>query len=384
MQAEQPQLGDQAFGKDAATLVTVPYQSHRDALTFIQTVLRSPRGVGVLHGPRASGKTTIARLVQERLPEQVAVARIDGTDARPRGLLVEMLAQFGYNTDLESPGELLQMVTVFAMQQTRSMQPPILIIDNVEHMYPSALRTLDALAELKVKHRFALRILVTGDEGLSALIASENLQNIAQRHFGIFSIGPLSERETQQYLYARLTACGLQQPDSVFTVSTCERLHELSGGWPGLINYYAQEALRPERPRLIVTRDGETVSRYTSNTKKILIGRSEFADLVLDDEYASAMHAVLLLYSNALVMLDLNSSNGTTVNSVRLKSTILKENDIISIGHHRLKVENAPAMSADIAQRVNLPDTIRTKSLTEMRRLQDDLRVVAAAEKQRG
>jgi len=83
-------------------------------------------------------------------------------------------------------------------------------------------------------------------------------------------------------------------------------------------------------------------------------------------------------------MLDLNSSNGTTVNSVRLKSTILKENDIISIGHHRLKVENAPAMSADIAQRVNLPDTIRTKSLTEMRRLQDELRVVAAAEKQRG
>jgi len=374
-------LGDQAFGEGSEALVTVPYRSHRDALKFVQAALQSARGVGVLHGPRASGKSTIARLVQERLPDTTAVARVDGTDARPRTLLSEMLAQFGYHTGLESASELLQMVRVFAAQQARSVHPPVLIIDNVEHMYPGALRTLDVLADLKIQNRFALRILLTGDAGLSDLIASDDLPVLAQRHFGIFSLGPLSARETTQYLHARLQACSARQPADIIPVSTCERLRKLSGGWPGLINHYAQEVLRPERPRLVVTRDGKTLSHYTSNSKKILIGRSEFADVMLDDEYASKMHAVLMMYSNALVLLDLNSSNGTTVNSVRMKSTILKDSDIISIGHHRIKVENAPAMSAEVAARVSAPDTVKMKTLTEMRRLKAEYRVVAAADK---
>lgn len=384
MQQERTGLGDQAFGKDAAALVTVPYQSHRDALKFIQSVLRHAKGAGILHGPRSSGKTTIARLVQQRLPDTTAVALIDGTDIRPRELLAEMLAQYGYHTGLESTAELLQMVNVFAAQQTRSVQSPILIVDNVEHMYPSALRVLDMLANLKVQHRFALRILLTGHEGLSALVASEDILNIAKRNVGIFTIGPLSKRETMQYLHSRLKACGVQQPDDLFPVAACERLRDLSGGWPGLINHYAHEAMRPERPRLIITRDGETVSHYTSGSKKILIGRSEFADVVLEDEFASKMHAVLLLYSNALVLLDLNSSNGTTVNSVRLKSAILKDDDIISIGHHRLKVENAPAMSEEVAKRVQEADTVKMMNLAEMRRLKERWAAEAAEKKKRG
>ena len=383
MPVNDTMLGDQAFGNGSEALVSVPYRSHRDALNFVQAVLKSARGVGVLQGPRASGKTMIARLVQERLPKTTAVARIDGTDARPHTLLSETLAQFGYDTGLESAGELLQMVRVFATQQARSVHPPVLIIDNVEHMYPAALRTLDALADLRVQNRYAVRILLTGDRGLDELIASDDLQVLAQRHFGVFSLGPLSDRETMQYLHARLQACGAQHPNNIFPAATCGRLRELSGGWPGLVNHYAQEALRPERPRLIVTRNGETLSNYTSNTKKILIGRSEFADIVLDDDYASKMHAALMLYSNALVLLDLNSSNGTTVNSVRMKSTILKDNDIISIGHHRIKVENAPAMSAEVAERVNAPDTLKMKTLTEMRRLKEERPVVAVAKKRR-
>ena len=384
MQSAHPELGDQAFGNDADALVTVQYQAHRDALKFIQSMLRSSSGVGVLHGTRSSGKTTIVRRVKNAMPDDTAVALVDGTDIRPRGLLSAMLVQYGYNTGLQSTSELLQMVRVFATQQTQSIQSPILIVDNVEHMYPSALRTLNSLAALKVQHRFAIRILLTGTEGLSPLIASADMANIAKRNIGIFTVGPLSTRETMLYLHAQLTARGVQQPYEMFPADLCNRLRELSGGWPGLINHYAQEAIRPERPRLILTRNGKTVSHHTFSTKKVLIGRSEFADVVLDDEFASKLHAVLMLYSNALVLLDLNSSNGTTVNSVRTSSTILQDDDIISIGSHRLKVVNAPALSAEMADRINAPDTVKMKNLTEMRRLREKRRVASVGEKQRG
>jgi hypothetical protein len=305
------------------------------------------------------------------MPDGIATALVDGTDLHPRAFLSEMLRQFGYDTGLQSTDELLQMVDVFATQQTRSAGPPVLIIDNVEHMYPRTHRVLNALADITVHNRFALRILLTGNQSLSTLIASPDLENIARRHIGIFTIGPLSAQETLMYLHARVSARGAQQPYALFPADLCKRIREFSGGWPGKINHYAQEALRPDRVRLVLTRDSRTLSYFSFSSKKILIGRSELADIVLADRFVSKLHAVLLLYSNALVLLDLNSSNGTTVNSAMVSGTVLQKNDIISIGDHRLKVENAPDLSPEMAERLAASDTVKMKSLAEMRKLRE-------------
>ena len=122
-------------------------------------------------------------------------------------------------------------------------------------------------------------------------------------------------------------------------------------------------------PRLIVTRDGTVTMEYTFSEKKVLIGRSDFADVIIEDDFVSKLHVALLLYTDALILLDLNSANGTTVNSVKVKKTILKDDDIISLGHHRVKIENAPVISEEIAQLLKSPDTIKMKSLVDMRKL---------------
>ena len=67
------------------------------------------------------------------------------------------------------------------------------------------------------------------------------------------------------------------------------------------------------------------------------------------------------------MLLDLNSANGTTVNSATVRSTILQTNDIISLGHHRIKVLNAPAISEDMKKLLSAPDTIRMKNLVDLR-----------------
>ena len=130
------------------------------------------------------------------------------------------------------------------------------------------------------------------------------------------------------------------------------------------------EKLPAERrpPSLLVSKDGKTVREFVCNDKKVLIGRSNLADVVIDDEYCSKFHALLMLYSDGLVLLDLNSANGTTVNSVGVKSTLLLDNDIISLGHHRLKVMNAPVPDREAAARTTAADTRRMQNLDELRR----------------
>ena len=134
-------------------------------------------------------------------------------------------------------------------------------------------------------------------------------------------------------------------------------------------------------PKLIITRDGDTLSEFTFKEKKVLVGRSDFADVIIDDDFVSKIHAVLLLYSDALVLLDLNSANGTTVNSVKVGKTLLRDDDVISLGNHRLKVENAPPISEEMEELLKAPDTIRMKNLVDLRRQRAQRRVQAVGKR---
>ncbi len=134
----------------------------------------------------------------------------------------------------------------------------------------------------------------------------------------------------------------------------------------------------PSPPRIIVSRHRETLGEYTVADKKVLIGRSEFADIVIEDLFASKLHAMMLVYSDALVLLDLNSANGITVNSVKTKCAILKENDIITIGHHRLKIENAPELSEEMRQMVETRDTQKMRNIVDVQRLRETQRRLVA------
>jgi type II secretory pathway predicted ATPase ExeA/pSer/pThr/pTyr-binding forkhead associated (FHA) protein len=419
MRADKSWIGDQAFGEDAGALVTVTYKSHQDALLFLRSALTDDTGAGLLQGPRSSGKTTVLTRLAEQLPKETAVALIDGARIKPRELLSRMLSQFGYETGLQSNEELVKMLSVFAVQQTRTWQPPILIIDNVDRMYPSALRILNTLAELKAQERYAIRILVSGGDGLSALIESPGMASLAERRVGSFVLSPLSLREALIYLHARLGACGVNNADTVFPVDVCDRLYQQSGGWPGLMNQFAREAIgraaqfplrlsdtemkqeaddepsdaiqdevpvlsvqeeaaSQQPPRLIITRDGKVIAECDLSERKTLLGRSDFADISIDDDFISKMHIAFLLYSDALVLLDLNSANGTTVNSIRVGSTILKNDDIISLGNHRLKVTNAPPIGSEIAEILKTHDTVKMKNLIDVRREKARKRAMAA------
>jgi type II secretory pathway predicted ATPase ExeA len=404
MQVNHSVLGDRAFGGDADNLTIIKYRSHHDALSFLQSALRSPNGIGLLYGPEGAGKTTIARELAMQLSAESDIAFIDGKQLKPKGLLSKMLSQFGVDSRRDSDEELLREVTDFCIQQTRSWQAPILIVDNVDRMYPSTLRVVNTIAAIALQGRFALRIVLTGDKGMQTLVESDGMTSLIQRDPVMYSLLPLSAKETMIYLHARLQAAGSERADTIFPFDVCDRLREQSGGWPGTLNHYALEAIKraatfpvsmvdtyapgeardePELqipvlgkdeavsrlpPKLIISRDGETLGEHTFKEKKILIGRSDFADIIIDDDYVSKIHAVLLVYTDALVLLDLNSANGTTVNSVKTRKTILKDDDVISLGHHRLKVQNAPPISAEMEELLKAPDTIKMKNLVDLRR----------------
>jgi len=377
MRTNDSSIGSKAFGDVANTGLIVAYQSHQDALRFLVSELAQSNGIALLQGPTGSGKSTI---VSEQLAwssRDAAVALVDGARLTPRKLLASVLAQFDIQATAQRDDELLQELNTFLSQETRRGRVPVLIVDNSDRATSSALHLLNWMAALDVRGGYALRIVLTGRERLAAMLQDHSMRNLARRHPATYSLNPLTAQETMIYLRTRLIAAGGERTEKIFPINVCEKLHELSSGWPGVLNQLAIEVLdrmvelRSTRPipQVTVSRDGATVAEIALTERQYIIGRAELADIVIEDTYVSKMHAMLQIYSNAIVLLDLNSTNGTTVNSRIVQKTILRNDDIISLGHYRLKIENVPAINTEMEKRIRSSDTLTMENLVDMRRL---------------
>jgi hypothetical protein len=76
---------------------------------------------------------------------------------------------------------------------------------------------------------------------------------------------------------------------------------------------------RSERPsKLVITSGPKRGTELTLRSEPLSIGRSGDSDLVIQDDYSSTHHARLLLWNDAWMVQDLDSTNGTYVNGKRV------------------------------------------------------------------
>ncbi|MBJ9986493.1 FHA domain-containing protein [Acinetobacter sp. S40] len=105
---------------------------------------------------------------------------------------------------------------------------------------------------------------------------------------------------------------------------------------------------------------GEFTGQEISIDHDLLVGRGQDADLVLQAAEVSRKHAALLLKDDQLWVQDLNSSNGTFVNDLRIEQDVqLHEGDIVQFAGLKFSVL-APAQ-----QNQDLPE-IEVEPVTEI------------------
>ncbi len=84
---------------------------------------------------------------------------------------------------------------------------------------------------------------------------------------------------------------------------------------------------------------GELTGQEISIDRDMLVGRHQSADIVLQAAEISRKHAAFLLKEQVLWVQDLNSSNGTFVNDLRIEQeSLLKEGDIVQFASLKFSV----------------------------------------------
>jgi hypothetical protein len=96
---------------------------------------------------------------------------------------------------------------------------------------------------------------------------------------------------------------------------------------------------RREGTRLLMVRSESQQGMEIEVTDSHVMGRSEEADILLDDPYASEFHMRLVAGESGLVLHDLGSTNGTYVNGRRVTApTTLRKGDSVQVGKSVMEV----------------------------------------------
>lgn len=99
-----------------------------------------------------------------------------------------------------------------------------------------------------------------------------------------------------------------------------------------------------------------------ANTVIVEIGRDANCGLSLGDRKASRIHARLVPRGDQILIEDLGSANGTRVNGVKVKKTVVNEHDKIKIGDTLFTVSGLPApkAGAGLNRMIRVADRSRT------------------------
>ncbi len=411
-------LQEQPFPTHGKPLAIITYQSQRAALDVLKETHEHATGICLLQGPTLSGKSILVRSFIDSIEKDCAVALVDGKGLNTTKLLLSVLRQFGYEIDLSSANELLGLVRVFAWQQASSSEPPLLIIENAHDLNPSALRALCELAELRVRQGSALKMVLVSHRSLGTIMEAPAMQPIAKRILHDFHLRPMTREEARSYIHEKLIAAGAEFPAFVFPREVCDELWQASGGWPGIIDRIAllalakavclpvaaddverpllpagtwdaeseiaEEAAAPASsapPQLIVTNNGSVIQELTMEKTRILVGRSEHNDIAVSSRFISRHHALLVRHGGTTFLMDLNSTNGTFVNSKRVSNHVLLHDDVITVGHHRIKFSDPFATTRGTLGGEDFADTAIMKTLEDMRSLlaQENTELLPAA-----
>jgi len=344
---------------------------HSAALSFLERSVQGKDNLFVLSGAAGTGKTSCIDFFLRSSQDTVRGGRIQAPPAEGNAFLATVLDTFGFGAVEAEHSELKNLLSVFLVQVAQQGQKALLQIGDPRAISDEVAGELLWLAEVAGKDS-PLNIVITGDMGLERLLESRRLKPLLDRLRLRHRLDPLSARETHDYLHFRLAAAGCGRPSALMPPTVAMAIYAATGGVPARINELATAVLenveKDHAPapsvddvrvcaarlglsgaealgyncRLEISRDNSTFLEVPLGRDKLLVGRHSFNDICLRDSSVSRHHSLIVPDGSAWVVVDLGSTNGTTVNGQEVRQRTLADRDEIRIGRFLLIFRGGP------------------------------------------
>ena len=377
-------LQDQPFRLTPDSRFLYLSEAHAQAKAYMEYTIWNRDSFVVITGEIGSGKTTLIQKVLEELDDNVVVAKIHQTQLAEVQFLQALLAEFGIEAYNARKVQLLKMLNRYLEEQNRAGRRVVLVVDEAQNLSPRVLEEVRLLSGLETDREASINVILCGQPELARTLDDDGMEQLAQRVRLRFHLEALAQKEMQDYIDHRLYMAGLSLGQPLFPKELMEKIFEYTNGIPRLVNTLCDTALtcafveelnsvtvealesaikelrwttfsertqskkkrrnrdQPPPPgqiaKLVLRENKQVLGEYLLHKESMTIGRNPDNDICIDDSVVSSYHARILTQGDSSYVYDLNSTNGTFVNSRPLKKNrLLKHGDVITITKYKIK-----------------------------------------------
>ncbi len=215
---------------------------HEEAFAHVLYGIRERKGFIVVTGEVGTGKTTLCRVLLEKLDRRVRTSLIFNPSLTTTELLQTINQDFGLPAASTSKKELLDELNRFLLDILPGGGNAALMIDEAQALSIECLEEVRMLSNLETDKEKLLQIILLGQPELARKLALPELRQLNQRVALRSTLGPLDLEETHVYISHRIQVAGGSNK-VLFTPPAIEKVYRLSRGIPRLINSVCDKAL---------------------------------------------------------------------------------------------------------------------------------------------
>ena len=177
--------------------------------------------------------------------------------------------EFNIDIDFDSKGDFLIQFEHFLYNTYSEEKRALLIIDEAQRLNQQLLEQIRLLSNIERKDVKLINIFFVGQNEVIDMIKDEKNKALRQRLTVHFTIEPLTELETQEYIKHRLGVAGSKT--EIFNSEAVQEVFSFSKGYPRLINIICDRALLTGYISETEKING-TIVKQCADDLKILVG----------------------------------------------------------------------------------------------------------------
>lgn len=215
---------------------------HEEAIAHLAYGLEQKEDLILIAGDIGTGKTLalhrlLAQISQSVVPVSINVTTI-GFEELLRLVLLKLVGGSGAGQPVAN---MIHELETELVRLRKTGKTVLLTIDEAQNLSVEQLESIRLLLNLAQPGGSVLQIVLAGQLGLVSTLDLPQMRQLRQRIKVAYTFGNLNRQETEEYILHRLNKVGREKP--LFKKDALEKIYQMSGGVPRVVNYLASKAL---------------------------------------------------------------------------------------------------------------------------------------------